>query len=704
MSNRDPAGMDSGTENGSARLTVLRETGLLDSPSEPEFDRVTRLAARLLRAPVAAITLVDEDRQFFKSLVGVPEPWASLRETPRSDALCRRVVTTGQPLIVHDARLDPRLRDDPGLKAMRIVAYIGVPLVTRQGHALGSLCVVDRVGRTWSGDDLATLEDLSAMVITEIELRAECIRRTQSEQRFRAMLDGGFQFVGLIKPDGTLIEVNRSALEFAGVNRDEVLGLPLSETPWFSRDPGTQKRLEAAIIQARRGKFVRYEAEHTTADGRVCVIDFSLSPIRDESGEVVLLVPEGRDITERKQAEERTKELAERLTEADRRKDEFLAMLAHELRNPLAPIANAVKVLELRDNEPTLRAKMRDLIGRQIRVLSQLVDDLLDVSRITQGKIQLRLEPLDVGDAISRALATAQPLLRRRDHEVTVDLPEMPVSISADPLRLEQVLVNLLTNAAKYTDPGGTIGISAEIDETTSEVILRVSDNGMGIAPELLRHVFEPFTQADASLDRAEGGLGIGLTLVRSLVQLHGGNVEATSDGPGLGSAFVIRLPMLVGAAKAEPEPIVEDLPAGASGLRILVVDDNVMAAESLAMILKHWGHTAKVCHDGRAAVPSANEFRPEVMLLDIGLPGMDGYAVARALRARPEHVGTVLVAVTGYGRDLEREAAEGAEFDHHFVKPVNIGMLERLLLSISSGDSSAIADRSATTTVARAH
>ena len=700
MSDRNCDGSAPGMGEPCDRLLALHETGLLDSPSEPEFDRVTRLAARLLQAPIAAVTLVDEDRQFFKSMVGVPEPWASCRETPRSDALCRRVVTTGKPLIVNDARLDPVLRDEPGVKAMRIVAYLGVPLVTRQGHALGSLCIVDRVARDWCGDDVVTLDDLAAMVMTEIELRAECARRSESERKFRAMLDGSFQFVGLLKPDGTLVEANRSALKFVGVDRDEILGLPLSETPWFAEAPAAQARLNAAIAEAGRGKFVRYEATHTGADGEVTVIDFSISPVRDDSGEVVLLVPEGRDITERKQAEERTRELAERLTEADRRQDEFLAMLAHELRNPLAPIANAVKVLELRDAEPTLRARMRDLIGKQTRILAQLIDDLLDVSRITRGKIQLRLEAVDLGEAVARAVATAQPSVRRRNHEVTVDMPDESATLHADPLRLEQVLVNLLTNAAKYTDPGGEIGVSAEIDRTTSEVLLQVSDNGVGIAPELLRDVFEPFTQADATLDRAEGGLGIGLTLVRSLVQLHGGSVKATSEGPGLGSTFVVRLPLAEfqpepepepeSEPEPEPEPIVEIVPSKSRELRILVVDDNTMAADSLAMILGVWGHTAKVCHDGPTAVPTAREFRPDIVLLDIGLPGMDGYAVARALRARPEHVGTVLAAVTGYGRDHDREAAEGIEFDHHFVKPVNITALERLLISIRRGNSSA--------------
>ena len=806
---------------GNARLSILHQTGLLDTPSEPEFDRVTQLAARLLRAPIAAVTLVDENRQFFKSLVGVHEPRASQRETPRSEALCRRVTTTGKPFVVNDVRTDPLLRDDSAVRVMGIVAYLGVPLVTRQGYALGSLCVVDRVPRNWCGDDLDTLVDLAAMVMTEIELRTECTRHSQSvrelrlltsaieaandsvviceagliddigpkivyvnkafsrttgyapeeilgktprmlhgpktdratlntirahlaarepvhaevvnyrkdgaeywvelsirpipdedgrcthfvsiqrdvtgrkeaddrllasERKFRAMLDGSFQFVGLLDPDGTLIEANRTALEFAGVERHEVVGLPLAKTPWFSRTEEAQVKVNAAIDEAKRGRFVRYEAEHTGADGRVTVIDFSISPVKDESGEVVLLVPEGRDITERKQAEERTRELAERLTEADRRKDEFLAMLAHELRNPLAPIANAVKVLELRDGEPMLRARMRDLIGRQVRSLSQLVDDLLDVSRITRGKIQLRLEPVNLDEAVARALATTRPLLRRRRHEVSVSLPDAHVRLFADPLRLEQLLVNLVTNAAKYTDPGGLIQVSGTIDESTSEVILRISDNGVGIAPELLPHVFDPFTQADTTLDRSEGGLGIGLTLVRSLVQLHGGTVEATSPGPDQGSTFVIRLPLAESPVEpeAEPDPSPETAEQAGDALRVLVVDDNLMAAESLAVILGHWGHTVRVCHDGRSAVSAAKEFRPEVVLLDIGLPGMDGYAVARALRARPEHLGTVLIAVTGYGRDTKREAAENAEFDHHFVKPVNLNSLERLLISMA--------------------
>ena len=678
------------TGDGSTRLAVLQGTGLLDSPNEPEFDRVTRLAARLLRAPIAAVTLVDDDRQYFKSLVGVPEPFASCRETPRSEAVCRRVVTTGKPLIVGDARHDPILSHDAGALAMGIVAYLGVPLATREGHALGSLCVVDREPRTWSEDDLATLEDLAAMIMTEIALRAECARHSRSIRDLRLLtsaVEAAHDGVVICEagPIGGLgpkiVYVNQAFSDTTGYAAEEILG----KTPRMFQGPKTD-RATLDTIRANLAALAPIHAEliNYRKDGAEYWVELSIKPVPDEHGRFTHFVSFERDVTERKHSQERNRELAERLTEADRRKDEFLAMLAHELRNPLAPIANAVKVLELRDDEPTLRARMRDLIGQQVRSLSQLVDDLLDVSRITRGKIQLRLEPVNLDQAVARALATTRPLVRRRRHEMSISLPGEHVLISADPLRLEQVLVNLVTNAAKYTDPGGKIEVSAAIDPATSEVVLQVSDNGVGIAPALLPHVFEPFTQADTTLDRAEGGLGVGLTLARSLVVLHGGSVQASSPGTGKGSTFIVRLPLATPLPEPELELEPEPISTSNGGLRVLVVDDNVSAAESLGMILGHWGHTNRVCHDGREAVSVAKGFRPEVVLLDIGLPGMDGYAVARALRARPEHLATILIAVTGYGRDTVREAAEGAEFDHHFVKPVNLNSLERLLHSIA--------------------
>jgi PAS domain S-box-containing protein len=365
------------------------------------------------------------------------------------------------------------------------------------------------------------------------------------------------------------------------------------------------------------------------------------------------------------------------LAEADRRKDEFLAMLAHELRNPLAPIRNALAILEEGADGAT-SAQARDVAERQVRHMAHLVDDLLDISRITRGKINLQKEPVDLAAAVSRSVEAARPVLSARRHTLSVALPQTPVSLLADPTRLEQILDNLLSNAAKYTEPGGRIDLAAE--RHGDEAVLRVRDTGVGIAPEMLPRVFDLFAQAERSLDRAEGGLGIGLTLVRSLVELHGGSVQAYSAGLGHGSEFVVRLPAAGDAARRV------DLPASpapgpgepAAVRRVLVVDDNLDAAQSLATLLKLWGHEVTVAHDGAAALEAVRARASDVILLDIGLPGMSGLEVARQVRGNPER--PLLVALTGYGQEQDRRRSIAAGFDCHLVKPVDLRELRRLI------------------------
>ncbi len=367
--------------------------------------------------------------------------------------------------------------------------------------------------------------------------------------------------------------------------------------------------------------------------------------------------------------------------EADRRKNEFLSMLAHELRNPLAPIRNAVQLLRMRgDNEPELNA-IRDLIDRQVQQLVRLVDDLLDISRITRGKIRLQTEPVEVATAIARAVETSKPLIDARRHELTVTLPTEPLWVLADPVRLGQVLGNLLNNAAKYTEEGGRIWLTAA--RAGGEVVLRVRDTGVGIAPDMLNSVFDLFTQAEKSLDRSQGGLGIGLTLVRRLVEMHGGRVQVFSAGPNQGSEFTVRLPVV-----AVDEPPHAPTNGTANGLnaancRVLVVDDNLDAADSLALLLRVEGHEVQVCHDGPEALAAVDRFHPEVVLLDIGLPGMDGYEVARRLRGRSETEAALLVALTGYGQEEDVRRSLDAGFDHHFVKPADLAALSALFASV---------------------
>jgi signal transduction histidine kinase/DNA-binding response OmpR family regulator len=372
------------------------------------------------------------------------------------------------------------------------------------------------------------------------------------------------------------------------------------------------------------------------------------------------------------------------IQEDDRRKNEFLAMLAHELRNPLAPIRNAVEILQhlgLKDGDLGWAS---DVISRQVEQMVRLVDDLLDISRITGGKVQLRKEPIDVASVVARAVETSRPLIEARGHRLDVDLPGEPLWVIGDRTRLSQVLANVLNNAAKYTANGGEIAL--RVGRESEEAVFRVHDTGIGIPPEMLSRVFDLFTQVDRSLDRSEGGLGIGLTLVHRLMELHGGRVEARSEGPGRGSEFILRLPAASangqhGGAEAIPTPA--DTAARAdrrAPCRILIVDDNQDSARTLERLLRIPGHEVHTAPDGPAGLGLMDAVQPDIVLLDIGLPGMDGYEVARRIRERPDGAGILLVALTGYGRAEDRARSREAGFDHHFTKPVELDALLSLI------------------------
>ena len=378
------------------------------------------------------------------------------------------------------------------------------------------------------------------------------------------------------------------------------------------------------------------------------------------------------------------------IQEGDRRKTEFLAMLAHELRNPLAPIRNAVQVMRLAGPDLPDLNWARDVLERQVQQLVRLVDDLLDVSRITRGKIRLQAEPVDARAVVERAVETSRPLIEGRRHEFTASLPPEPLWVKADPARLAQVLANLLNNAAKYTEEGGRVWLAAAREG--AEVVFRVRDSGVGIPPEMLGHIFDPFTQVERSLDRSQGGLGIGLTLVHRLVAMHGGKVEAHSDGHGKGSEFVVRLPALGAGRPSEPSANGRrERPAEGKACRVLVVDDNRDVADSLVMILRMTGHEVRVAYDGPAALETVETYRPEIILLDIGLPGMDGYEVARRLRQHPRLPNALLVALSGYGQEEDRRRSREAGFHHHLTKPVEPEALGELFASLRSAQPQAV-------------
>ncbi len=403
-------------------------------------------------------------------------------------------------------------------------------------------------------------------------------------------------------------------------------------------------------------------------------------PEQDEQGAVVSLLGITEDVTELERATSALRHSEQTLREADRRKDEFLAMLAHELRNPLAPIRNAAEILWLMSSDPVRVRETSEIIVRQARHMNAIVDDLLDVSRVTRGLIRLDTEPLDLRSVITAAVEQAIPLIDSRQQNLQVQLPEQPVIVQVDRVRLTQVFCNLLDNAAKYTPPGGKIRVTV-VEGTGDRVEVDVVDSGDGIDAALLPQVFELFAQGERAPDRAQGGLGIGLSLARTLVDLHGGAIEAASDGVGRGSRFTVSLPRLPDTTiVSSMDGLVMKATTPLPALRIMVVDDNADAAESLAMMLELDGHSVIRAHDARAAIGLARNERPNVMLLDIGLPDIDGYELARRLRALPEVDAVRLIAVTGYGQAEDRRRAQDAGFDDYLVKPVEFESLRAML------------------------
>jgi PAS domain S-box-containing protein len=488
-----------------------------------------------------------------------------------------------------------------------------------------------------------------------------------SERRFRSLIDNAWDGISLLAPDGAIRYTSPAQRRLLGYADEEVLGRSVFDF-LHPDDQAPARTLLAEVLQRPGGRATApYRLRHR--DGSWHWVESTAVNLLHEPS-VQAVVVNYHDIGERKRAEEA-------LRQADRRKDEFLAMLAHELRNPLAPVRNGLEILRRLGREDTLAEKVRAIMERQVQHLTRLVDDLLDVARITHGTFELRKGPVDLAAAVNEALDICRPLLEGRHQELTVHLPGRPVRLEADRARLTQILTNLLDNAARYTPPGGQVCLSAEAEGAA--VVLRVRDTGRGIAAERLPRIFEPFEHADPG----QGSLGIGLTLVRRLAEMHGGSVTVHSEGLGQGSEFVVRLPAWTGGTNGEGPGQPKGRPppgAVAPKRRILVVDDDEDVAKSLAMLLRLEGHEVRVASGGARALAAVAEERPEVVLLDLGLPDVDGYRVAQQLRQLPGGQGLLLVAVTGYAQEADRQRCREAGFDHHLAKPVDLAGLHRVL------------------------
>jgi PAS domain S-box-containing protein len=501
----------------------------------------------------------------------------------------------------------------------------------------------------------------------DLERALEALGRR--EQQLRHIADAMPALVSYVDRDKRYRFVNRQYESWFRCSRDEVIGRTMEEV----LGPEVMARGAPYVDRALRGEEAHFEVEAPYPGGPRWV-NAHYIPDVDPTGRVAGFCVLVLDVTERKQAEEA----------ADRRKDEFLATLAHELRNPLAPIRNAVQVLKEKGAADPEASWVPEVVERQLQHMSRLLEDLLDVSRIAHDKLQLRKQPVELADVVRTAIETSRPHLDEAGHQLRVNLPAEPVRLEADPVRLAQVFSNLLGNAAKYTRPGGHVGLSAT--RRGDELVVSVTDDGIGISAEMLPRVFDIFSQAERALERSQGGLGVGLSLVRGLVELHGGRVEARSDGPGRGSEFIVALPVPgarppAGAAARPPARA----PAAGTGTarRLLIVDDLRDSADSLAMLMRIMGHEVTTAYDGDEAIARAGELRPDAVVLDIGMPKPNGFDVCRHIRAQPWGKATLLIALTGWGREDDRRHTEDAGFDHHLVKPVDPHALVALLSAL---------------------
>ena len=550
--------------NETERLQTLHAYGLMETPPETVFDEVVSLATYVFQAPIATISLLDESRQWFKARVGFEMP-----ETPREYAFCTYTVLQSEVMVVHDALADPRFASNPlVLGAPGIRFYAGAPLITREGHALGSLCVIDTKPRHhFDAREREALQTLGRHLMAQIEIRYS------SAFLAKAFLE----------------------------------------------------RRQAEVEQQNR------------------------------------ILEHGRE-----------------LSRLHKMKDSFMTMLAHELRNPLASILNAVELLRSPDPDDAV-----DIIEAQVRHLSRLIEDLLDLSRVTRGKIALKMQTLDLGESLCAAVRAAQPMFAKNGQHFTVELPQETLWAYADPVRLEQIVSNLLVNAAKFTEPGKEICLRLQRKDGSAE--LRVKDEGMGIPQEMQAHIFEPFVQGKEARVREGSGLGLGLPLVKELVRLHNGSVEVQSAGQGHGSEFIVHLPLTeapVAGASQEAGTTIAGIEAATAPVRhrVLLVEDDAALGATLKRLVSRWGHDVKLVTSGALALEAALQFHPDLAIVDLSLPQMNGCEVARRLCAAPELAGMRLIAISGYGEETDREEAMRAGFHAFFPKPVDLAALRNAL------------------------
>ncbi len=547
------------------------------------------------------------------------------------------------------------------------------PIKENNGDVCGAVLVF-RDTSARKRQEAAIQDHTVALQAANARLQELLAELKESEELFRSMADSMPQLAWMARPNGQVYWYNHRWYEYTGVTPAQMEGKDWQTVVDPRERPRVVANWRTAIGAEQSWEDTFPLRRH---DGEMRWHLSRAVPVRNDRGQIMRWFGTNTDVTERM-------EMEQALREADHRKDEFLATLAHELRNPIAPISNALQVWPMVDDNPVEVEKLRGIMERQVRQLSRLIDDLLDVSRITRGKIQLRRQPVDLNTIVEEAVEAVAPLIHSSSHQLQVVTAASPLIVDGDVARLTQIVGNLLNNAAKYTPREGRLRIALERDG--NEALIRVSDNGPGIPTQMLERIFDMFQQIDQTLDRAHGGLGLGLTLVKRLVTLHGGEVIAQSDGEGHGSEFIVRLPLL--QQQAVPPPTSVSPRAAVPRHRILVVDDVYASAKTLAMMLQSINQDVEIASDGPSALEEVERRRPDVVFLDIAMPGMSGYDVAKSLRKNSRLAGLYLVALTGYGHDDDRRRAIEAGFHHHLTKPASIDQLSQLLCSVPVAES----------------
>ncbi|HYG64811.1 MAG TPA: PAS domain S-box protein, partial [Thermoanaerobaculia bacterium] len=628
-----------------------------------------RRRAEEAQARLAAIVESSQDAIVSKSLEGIIRTWNAGAERlfgySAEEAVGRSIT-----LLIPEDRLDEERRILAQIARGERIEHYETIRVSKDGRRLDISLTI------------SPLRDSEGRIIGASKVARDVTGRRQAEEaqaRLAAIVESSHDAIISKTLDGVIRTWNTGAERLFGYTAEEAVGRPI--TLLIPPDRLDEERMILARL-ARGEQIEHYETVRVAKNGRPIAISLTISPIRDSEGRIIGASKVARDVTDRKQAEEALRAAMEALREADRRKDEFLALLAHELRNPLAPIRNGLQVMRLAAGDAQAIARSRDIMDRQLSHLVRLVDDLLDVSRVSRGKMELRRSRVLLADVVSSALEIVRPAAKAAGLELTVSLPPQPVYLDADLTRLAQVFGNLLHNSVKYTEPGGHIWLTAAQEGGQVSVVVR--DTGIGIPAFALPTIFEMFSQVDRSIERSTGGLGIGLSLVKGLVEMHGGTVEAASPGEGQGSTFTVRLPVLRDRAEAplgaQDEAKTE---ATQEKRRILVVDDNVDAANSLAMMLEVLGDEVRTAHDGAEAVELAEQFRPQVVLMDIGMPKLNGYEATRRIREEPWGRTMVIIALTGWSQEVDRVKSKEAGCDGHLVKPVHLSDLENLLADL---------------------